>query len=537
MQIPDVANGNWYFEQLFVDDRRAIRARDPNLALDPSADVRTSVAKIKQDLARSFHTMKSVSQAAAGGERFTHKITVVPGVLERLAGLTPAQLKDVNLLVYHGWDTTRRFLGSLDGDSRSLTVQGIKWAPWNPWRAGGLFHLENFRTALDAAGEWFLDRDGTLTYKPLPGQDPTRVTAFAPRLDKLVLIQSQPESRRFVENIQFKGLSFQHSQWLTPAGGVNPSQAAHNIDAAIMADGARDITLSQCEITHVGRYGIWLRAGCRGVRLEHNRIEDLGAGGLRIGETRIAANSDELTGGNTIDNNIIRGGGRSFPDAVAIFVAQSGDNTISHNEISDHYYTGISTGWTWGYSRNLAKNNRIEHNHIHHLGQGLLSDLGGFYSLGPSEGTILTGNVVHDIYSTTYGGWGLYTDEGSGGVTMRDNLVYNTKTGGFHQHYGRDNVIRNNIFAYSLQWQVQLSRPEAHRSFTFANNIVYWSQGGLYGGPFDKAQVLLEKNLFWDASGKPVHFTPISLSWQGRDIDAMIAELAHAPRTDLSVGG
>ena len=135
VRIPDVANGNWYFEQLFVDDRRAIRARDPNLALDPSADVRTSVAKIKQDLARSFHTMKSVSQAAAGGERFTHKITVVPGALERLAGLTPAQLKDVNLLVYHGWDTTRRFLGSLDGDSRSLTVQGIKWAPWNPWRA------------------------------------------------------------------------------------------------------------------------------------------------------------------------------------------------------------------------------------------------------------------------------------------------------------------------------------------------------------------------------------------------------------------
>ena len=59
VRVPEVADGRWSFEQLFVDDRRAIRARDPDLAMDPSADVRDSVAAIKQDLARSFHTMKS----------------------------------------------------------------------------------------------------------------------------------------------------------------------------------------------------------------------------------------------------------------------------------------------------------------------------------------------------------------------------------------------------------------------------------------------------------------------------------------------
>ena len=29
-QIPDMASGDWYFEQLFVNGRRAIRARTPN---------------------------------------------------------------------------------------------------------------------------------------------------------------------------------------------------------------------------------------------------------------------------------------------------------------------------------------------------------------------------------------------------------------------------------------------------------------------------------------------------------------------------
>ncbi len=111
---------------------------------------------------------------------------------------------------------------------------------------------------------------------------------------------------------------------------------------------------------------------------------------------------------------------------------------------------------------------------------------------------------------------------------MENNLVYNTKTGGFHQHYGKENVVHNNILAFSKLYQVQATRVENHLSFTFENNIVYYDSGVLLSGPWTKVKFNMDNNCYWDASGRDVAFVGKSLpDWRketGHDKKSIIAD-------------
>ncbi len=514
-RVPEAAGGQWHFEQLYVNGQRAVRARAPNKFYFYMGETKEVPIEGKPGQFRRTTTVPAEA--------------IVPlRALRPLRGLSEAEIRDVVLVAYHKWCITQRHLQRVDFEKNEIVTTGEQLKNYSGWPAGTRFHLENFRGALDEPGEWFLGRDGVLYYKPRPGEDMARAEVVAPVAKKLLIFEGQPEAGKFVERVTLKGLAFQHQDYALPATGYEPYQAAYATEAAVMLDGARNVTIQDCEIGHTGEYAVWFRQGCQNCRIERSLLHDLGAGGVRIGEGRNRSDEPSRTHHITVDNNIIRSGGRIHAEAVGVWIGHSADNAVTHNEIADLYYTGISAGWVWGYSGSIAKRNNISFNHIHHLGWAVLSDMGGIYTLGASEGTVISNNIFHDIYAYSYGGWGMYTDEGSTGIVMENNLVYNTKTGSFHQHYGKENIIRNNILVNSKLHQLQATRVEEHLSFTFEKNIVYWETGPLLAGPWTKVRINMDNNCYWNAARQPVTFAGLSLDqWrqqQNHDQHSIIAD-------------
>jgi hypothetical protein len=422
-ELAGVKSGQWFFRQLVVNDRRAVRARWPNE--DGVLHLATVATGVK-----SFTFDRALPQESLGGQ-------------------------DAELVVYENWSVSRALVSS--SDPRQLaTATPVGWighGDMTTASSGKPAFIEHAQFALDQPREWFLDhRTGTLSYLAAPDEKPAQTFAVAPALTQLLRIAGTKDKP--VRNVRFKRLHFEHTDFPLPSIGYSEIQAAHfgstmKLPAqvqpvAIECAYAEGIRFERCRLAHLNNSGIGFGPGCRRNAVIGCVIEDIGGNGVMVGwrgtgrlENRPDGGLDsdwmdptDAPVGNEVANCLIRRCGADSRGAVGIFVAFSADTRVAHNVIHDLPYTGVSIGYRWDTTPTSQVRCIAEYNHIYDV-MKTLADGGGFYTLGFQPGTVLRGNLIHDVHRSAYahGGApnnGFFIDEGSKGFLFESNVVHKT---------------------------------------------------------------------------------------------------------------
>ncbi len=449
--LPEVKEGKWAFRQLFVNGRRATRARHPN---------------------KGYMRVEEV-----GSDRRTHfqfKAGDIP-VIQNLSG--------IELVFLHDWSITRVPVKNIDQESRTVTVQhqiggDARWAVMDWFEKQPRYYLEDSSVFLDAPGEWFLDRKtGVFTYMPMPDEELSELQIVAPIAEQLLVVRGTENHP--VRNLHFEGLAFAHTAWW-PDDGVywgrqactywSPATAQRNrphdpaSPATVHFELAESCSLGGCSITHSGPSAVWIGSRCHSCTVSGCRISDVGGNGLMIGEGQWRqidakpwwdAAREQAAKNNMADNNLVEHCGQELFGAVGIWVGLAAGTTVSHNEIRALPYTGVSVGWMWWDPKSRpeprttpCRENIVSDNHIHHVMQ-VLSDGGGIYTLGLQPDSFLRGNVIHDVpvNAGRAESNGMFLDQGTGGFVIEENVIYNVTGSPLRFHKGWKNLVRKNVLA------------------------------------------------------------------------------------------
>lgn len=450
--VPEFNGRPLEFRQLWVNGRKAVRARDVS-DFEQMQKIR-SMDKAKETLYVPAAAVKAIANEKHA-EMVLHEMWCVANL----------RIKSIRMM----------------GDSAAVTFHNPEshvhfMHPWpSPMVTPGgkhnsAFYLTNARSLLDEPGEWFLDTDAhRLYYYPRPGEDMRTAEVEAPALETLLRVEGTPD--RPVSHVTFEGIRFAHTTWLRPSlKGHAPLQAGmfmteaykiaprklirwngdHKLDnqgwvgrpeAAVSVNGANYVHFKNCRFEHMGSTALDYHLFVKDCSVEGCRFEDIGGTAILAGsfgpeahEAHLPydpADRRETCTDLTIANNRIHDATNEDWGCVGIGAGYVRGIRIENNEISDVSYTGISMGWGWNQQPCAMADNHVRRNFIHHYARHMY-DTAGIYTLGCQPHTFIEENVVDSIYTPSYvhdpeHWFYLYTDEGSSGITVRNNWTPSEK--------------------------------------------------------------------------------------------------------------
>jgi parallel beta-helix repeat protein len=451
--------GSLRFNSLFVNDKRAIRAREPDLTDETP-----------------YYLIKETDEESLTSFYF-YEGDIDPNW---------KNLRNIEVYSYIMWIAPRMRIDRVEGDK--VYIQGsLKEGEGYDREYYGYqkrYFVENVFEGLDSPGEWYLDINGDLYYYPLPGEDINSAEIIVPVLDQLITLTD-------AEYITFKNLTFAYTDWSLAETGWNGLAGAVGIYylPAIRFNRTEHCSFENNIVKHIGNSAI----GAYWYFNEYLNI--IGNEVYDIGTMGIALVNYEEPGVNSvrtpciISDNIIHDIGVVNREGVGI--RTNGMNmTISHNTVYNVSLDGIVL-MTIKQREDLGENwqdewiiNTIEYNEVYNVMKEL-NDGGGIYVTGHQPGSLIQYNYVHDILGTKFHVrkgegtiQGIYVDEGGKGFIIKNNLVVRTDNA-LQLYRSHNNEVTNNIFIDSDYRDIVFSRLSSDPRDSglpgnlFTKNIIY----------------------------------------------------------------
>lgn len=440
VDVPSPAGQTLIFRQLWLNGKKAVRARDKNgeeMGRILSWDFKNQTCRIP--LSKNINPT-----AMVGMEMVIHQWWAIANLRVRSAKVIGNAIE----------------LTFMQPESRIQSEH--PWpAPWISESGNSAYYLTNAIQFLDQPGEWYEDlRNHKLYYWPKKGEQMPIADAIVPNLETLLKVEGTIDNP--VQYVYFKGISFEHSSWLRPSKeGHVPHQAGmYMLDAyklqipgtpdkqslenqawvgrpvaAVEVSYANNINFDNCRFEHLASTGLDYKKGTKDNLVKGSLFKDIGGSGILVGvfsdeavEVHLPykpSDLREVATNNRIENNLITDVTNEDWGAVGIGAGYVSDLKIVNNEINEVSYSGISLGWGWTKTENVMKNNLISGNKIHHYGKRMY-DVAGIYTLSAQPGTQIVGNYIDHIYDAPYAHlpdhwFYIYTDEGSSAITIKNN--------------------------------------------------------------------------------------------------------------------
>jgi len=331
--------------------------------------------------------------------------------------------RDVLLYGYWYWDWADSYerVASIDPEKREIVLA----PPYSAYgyRAGQPYYALNLLSEIDMPGEWYIDRASGTLYL-YPPSDPAKA---AVELSVAMFPLVQMEDASYVSLV---GITWE----IGGADGVIIHGGDHCLLAGctlrrlggngVEIHGGTNHGLRSCDLYSLGRGGVVVDGGNRknltpgGHFVDNCEIYDLS----RIDHTYTPAVL--MTGvGNRITHNL-------FHDIPSSAVRLDGnDHLMEYNEVYRVVTESDDQGGVDMWNDPTYRGDIIRYNYFHHIG-----------------------NWRHQGEELPVGQAGIRLDDAICGVLVHGNVFYRCASGrlgfgGLQIHGGKDNIVRNNVFA------------------------------------------------------------------------------------------